>query len=308
MPTIAIAGSGDISVYLAEELLRAGFAVTILTRSIKPRLSAIHGAEQKVVDFSSKQQLVDAIGDAEALVCTILDYTDAFIDSNLALIEACKASPRCRRFVPSEFVGDSQAYPEQPLFYKNRLPIRAALREQDQLEFTIICLGWLMDYIIPRKNRHMSDVGDSFAVNLADGRFVVPGTGEEEIELTATRDVARAVVHLLQAPRGSWEEFVYISGEKIKMLNLVDRVQKRYGLGKDTVQHVSWEELERRHAAATTGKERRLAEIQMFGISGAASFDWSKVEAHREKYFKGMHFRSVGEVFDALDKDGDLIV
>lgn len=308
MPTIAIAGSGDISVYLAEELLRAGFAVTVLTRSIKERLSAIPGAEQKIVDFSSVPQLVDAIGDAEALVSTILNYTDAFTDVNLALVDACRASPRCRRFVPSEFVGDSQAYPDQPLFYKNREPVRAALRAQDELEFAIVCLGWLMDYIIPRKNRYMSDVGDSFVVNLAEGRCVVPGNGEDEIELTATRDVARAVVLLLQAPKGSWEEFIYVSGEKTTTASLVERVRKRYGLGEDTVQYVSWEELERAHSEAKTGKERRLAEIQMFGISGAASFDWRKVEAQREKYFKGMHFRTVKEVFDALDKDDDLIV
>ena len=308
MPTVAIAGSGDTSVYLVEELLRAGFAVTVLTRSTKERLSAIPGAVQKVVDFASKPRLVDAIGEAAALISTILDYTDAFTEVNLALIEACKASPHCRRFIPSEFVGDVRAYPEQPPFYVNRAPVRAALRGQDQLEFTIICLGWLMDYIIPRKNRHMSDIGDAFPVNLADGRFVIPGAGEDEIEVTATRDLARAVVHLLQAPRGSWEEYIYVSGEKTLISSLVERVRERYGLGRDSVRHVSLEQLAEAYAAAKSDKERRLAEMQLFTVSGAASFDSSKVEAHREKYFKGMHFRTVGEVFEALDKDGDLIV
>lgn len=308
MPTVAIAGSGDISVYFAEELLRAGFGVTVLTRSIKERLNAIPGVVQKVVDFASNSQLVDAIGDAEALISTILDYTDAFTTVNLALIDACKESPRCRRFIPSEFVGDSKAYPEQPAFYANRGPVRAALRVQDQLEFTIICLGWLMDYIVPRKNRHMSDVGDKFSVNLADGRFVVPGTGDDEVSLTATRDLARAIACLLRAPRGSWEEYIYISGEMTPISRLVDRVRARYGLGRDRVQHVSLAQLESAHAEAKSGDERRTVEMQIFSVSGATSFDWGTVEAHREKYFRDMHFRTIGEVLDAVHDDPGVIV
>lgn len=306
--TVAIAGSGDISVYFAEELLRAGFGVTVLTRSIKERLNALPGVVQKVVDFASKSQLVDAIGNVEALISTILDYTDVFTAVNLTLIEACKESPRCRRFIPSEFIGDSRAYPEQPLFYANRGPVRVALRAQDQLESTIICLGWLMDYIVPRKNRHMSDVGDKFHVNLADGRFVVPGTGDDEVHLTATRDLARAIACLLRAPRGSWEEYVYISGERTPILRLVDRIRGKYGLGQDRVHHISLAQLETGHAEAKSGDERRTIEMQMFSVSGAASFDWGTVEAHREKYFKDMHFRTVEEVLDAVDNDPDVIV
>ncbi|SPN99095.1 uncharacterized protein DNG_02131 [Cephalotrichum gorgonifer] len=291
MPTVAIAGSGDMSVYLCEEFSKAGYSVTVLTRSVKDRLRPIKGVEQKVVDFMSVPQLHEAIGEAEALISTILDYTMAFTEVHLNLIEACKASPKCRRFIPSEFSGNLEDYPDQPgFYYANHQPVRNALRGQDQLEFTLLATSWLMDYILPTKNRHMTDVGGQFPINIAENRCVIPGTGKEHMDLVSMRDVAQAIIQLLEAPPGSWEEYICMSGEKTTMLKLADRLRGEYKIGLDDVEKISLAQLIQAHTAAGSNEERWMVEYQILTISGAGDFDPAKVAAHRAKYFSRVHF------------------
>lgn len=54
---------------------------------------------------------------------------------HLALLEPCRQSPRGKRFVPSEYVGNTDEYPDQPIFYAaNHNPVRAALEAQSDVK------------------------------------------------------------------------------------------------------------------------------------------------------------------------------
>ncbi|KAA8649952.1 hypothetical protein EYZ11_001004 [Aspergillus tanneri] len=307
--SIAIAGSGDVARYLSEELCRAGLPVVILCRRTKPEFD-IPGVTQKVVDFTSVPSLVAALGDdTVALVSTILDYTMAFADAHKNLVTACQQSPKCRRFIPSEYGGDVQDYPDQPGFYlANHEPIRQMLREQNILEWTLLCCGWLVDYIVPLKNRYLKDIGDAFPVNLAEKRMVIPGSGKELVTITAARDMTRAIVALLQAPAGSWEPFTYVSGEKTTWRQVAEQVRVKYPHIQFEVQYISLTQLITAVCEATTDEARFYAEYSIFSVSNAANFDTVKVEAQRGKYFKDINFRNVQELLDEADKNPEVVL
>lgn len=301
---VAIAGSGAVTSYFAEELPAAGIDVVILTRSIKPQFENLPGVEQFVTDYSVPS-LIKGIEGSSALISAILDYTPAFVDVHRRLIEAAKKSTTCRRFVPAEYGGNLEDFPDQPGFY-SRLQgvIRGDLAAQDELEWTLLSTGWFADYVVPGRNRRLQDAGDAIPVNIAGGSMVIPGSGKEPLDLTAVRDVARAVAKLLRAPR--WERFTYVSGEKTTWNDIVALVRTKYPGVKVT--HRSLNQLVEDIVANPEGEERIIAEYRIFSASHAGSLPADKVAAHREKYFSGLKFRTAKDLMAEVERDPDIIV
>ncbi|KAL4918442.1 hypothetical protein BDW62DRAFT_217618 [Aspergillus aurantiobrunneus] len=300
--TIAIAGSGDLTRYLTAEFAAANIPTVLLTRRQKPHFSH-PSITQEVVDYTSTASLTTALDkhNATALISTILTYdAAAFITAHTNLIAAATASTSCKRFIPSEYGVNIQDYPDQPgFYYDTREPIRAMLRAQRELEWTLVCCGWVVDYIVPRANRYMKDIGDAFPANLAERRMVVPGTGRERVDFIAARDLARGLARLVSLARGVWEEYVYLSGEQMSCDELGERVRRKYEGGFE-VRYLSLRELVNAVREARGEEERIEAEYKIVIPSGAAALDAAKVERHRGLYFQGIKFRGVQEVLDAV--------
>ena len=302
---VAIAGSGDLCRYLCEELPRQGHDVVVLSRSNKSHLDSLAHVEQRITDYASPESLLTNIQDCEALVSTILDYSAAFIDVHLKLIEACTKSPRCKKFIPSEFSGNAERFPNQPGFYfRTREPIRQKLRGQAELQWTIVCVGWLADYVAPARNRYLSDIGAAFPLDLAAGTMTIPGDGDNVLDVTWCRDVATGLGALLKCPE--WEPYTYMSGQQVSWNSLAGIVAAR---GSElTVKYTSVAELEQMLATATDEKTARLAEFQLFSAGPAGEFSSSTVAKHREKYLSGIHFRDVAEGLDTIRSNRTVIV
>jgi swainsonine biosynthesis oxidoreductase SwnR len=300
---VAIAGSGDVARYFCDEFPKHGHELVILTRSHKPHLKGT-GIEQRVTDYSV-ESLTPRISDCKALISTILDYTQAYVDIHLALIEACKRSPNCKRFVPSEFGGNLEDYPDLPSFYyRTREPIRKVLRDQNELEWTLVSVGWFIDYVVPAKNRYLKDIGEAVPIDLTGGKIVIPGTGKEPIDITWARDAAKGMVALLSAP--TWEAYTYMSGQKTCWNNVAETVKRRHP--DVSVQHKSLGTLIETLRTSRDEDAVLTAEYQIFSASGASSFVPAKVEAQRKKYFQGIHFRALQEGLDEVDRDSSIIV
>lgn len=301
---VAIAGSGAVTSYFAEELSAAGIDVVILTRSIKPQFENLPGVQQFVTDYSV-ESILEGIEGSSALVSAILDYTPAFIDVHRRLIEAARKSTTCRRFIPAEYGGNLEDFPDQPGFY-SRLQgvIRAELAAQDELEWTLLSTGWFVDYVVPGRNRRLQDAGDAIPVNLAGNSMVIPGNGKEPLDVTAVRDVARAVAKLLWAP--AWERYTYISGEKTTWNDIAALVRRKYPDVKVT--HRSLNQLIEDIVANPEGEERIIAEYRVFSASHAGSLPADRVAAHREKYFPGIKFRTAEDLMAEVEHNPNVIV
>ncbi|KAJ5766971.1 uncharacterized protein N7511_004587 [Penicillium nucicola] len=300
---LAIAGSGDLASYLVEEFTAKGHDVVLLTRSLKPRFSDLSQVKQVIVDYAAVESIVNAISDCEAMISTILDYSEGFIDVHLALIEACKRSPLCKRFIPSEFGGNLETHPHQPEFYfRTREPVRKVLRAQTELEWTLISVGWLIDYVVPAKNRYLKDIGPAFPIDLENQTILIPGTGLEPVNVTCARDVAKSLVALLRSAK--WDTYTYITGEKTCWADISRAFTEKYPTF--SISHKDKAILEQE--AKEGGDEALFAEYQLFSVTGAACFDDAKVLNQRERFFPEIRFRNIQDLFGAVDKDNQVIV
>lgn len=130
---VAIAGSGSFAKYFAEELPAAGLEVVILTRSRKPFFEGKPGIlEQRITDYQSVSSLAGLLDDCDALISTISDSSH-YIDIHLNMIEACKQTPKCKRFIPSEYGGNSKEVVEKPQMTNyGFISVKEALRAQSE--------------------------------------------------------------------------------------------------------------------------------------------------------------------------------
>lgn len=309
---VAIAGSGDMARYASEELTRDGHDVVILSRSNssqKPHFN-LPGIQQVKTDYTTPS-LLQILNDTKArvLISFITDYTASFITVHENLIDACLCSDHCKRFIPSEYAGNIAEFPESPSFYyRTRQPIRQILREQNQLEWTLVCCGWLMDYILPSKNRHLKDAGPGFPIDLANQRIIIPGTGDDLISFLAARDLARALSLLVSSPL-AWGEYTYICGETGTFNELVEMVLPHYPhLQRDEITYKSVEELEMILQSSQHEEEKILAEYQLSNVGLSLLLPEEKVQADRWRYFGGVKFRGIAELLEQARDNPNVVV
>jgi nucleoside-diphosphate-sugar epimerase len=305
---IAVAGAGSFTKHFAEELLKAGLEVVILTRSHKTFDVKLGVLAQRITDYSSVEELTEQIGDCDALVSTMYDLSQAYVDVHEALVEACKHSPKCKRFVPSEFGGNSEDYPEQPgSTYQFNLPVKEMLRAQSELEWSVISIGWLLDYVVPQANRYHIDIGPFFALDLNTETMTIPGTGHEKFVVTSARDIAVAVSQMLKSPN-KWRPFTYVQAEETTSLKIAETMRTSGNLPNFKVEFVSVAAVKAAFEREESMESMALAEFQLCVPSGKLQFDQQKVQRDHAEFFPDVHFCTVKGVVEAVQADQSLIM
>ncbi|KAI0540451.1 hypothetical protein GGR58DRAFT_130296 [Xylaria digitata] len=303
---VAIAGYGDLTQYICEEFVKAGHVLVILTRNHKPQLED-RGITQAIIDYTLSS-LRTPLSDCEVLISTISDFSSAYTDVHRTLILACQESPKCKRFIPAEFAANIEAYPDEPGFYHApHEPVRELLRNQTDIEWTLVCIGWLTDYFVPTKNRHIKDIGEFHPINWVDEKIVIPGTGNEPVDFTWARDVARGLASLVEAPPGSWEPYTFMSGERSCWNDTTKLIKQNYHLDTPT-KHISLHSISEMIKTAKDENTLILSDYYLLSISQACANPLDKVLAHREKYFQGVRFRNLQDGLSQIDEFPDLIL
>ena len=302
---VAIAGYGDLTHYICEEFVKAGHELVILTRNHKLRLDN-QGVAQAITDYTPSS-LRSPLADCEALISTISDISSAYTDVHSSLILACQESPKCKRFIPAEFAANIEAYPDQPgFYYAPHQPIREMLWKQTDLEWTLVCIGWLTDYFVPIRNRHIKDIGEFHPINWVDNEIVIPGTGNEPVDFTWARDVARGLASLVKAPPGSWEPYTFMSGERSCWNDTAKTIQKYRP--DSPIEHLSLHTVAEMIKAAKDENTLILADYCLLSISQACANPPDKVQAHKEKFFPDVRFRTLQDGLIRVDECPDLIL
>ncbi|KAK5989565.1 Oxidoreductase swnR [Cladobotryum mycophilum] len=303
---VAIAGYSDLTHYICEEFIQAGHELVILTRNYKPQLED-KGIAQAVTDYTLSS-LRTPLADCEVLISTISDISSAYTDVHRTLILACQESPKCKRFIPAEFAANIEAYPDEPgFYYAPHEPIRQMLRGQTDVEWTLVCIGWLTDYFVPTKNRYIKDIGEFHPINLVDSKIVIPGTGNEPVDFTWARDVVRGLASLVKAPSGSWEPYTFMSGERSCWNDTAKIIKQKY-YPDIPIEHISLHTVAEMIKTAKNEDTLMLADYYLLSISQACANLPEKVQAHREKYFPGIRFRTFQEGLSQFDEHPDSIL
>jgi nucleoside-diphosphate-sugar epimerase len=292
---IAIAGTGDVSKYLVEEFLKASYDVVVLSRGhrdwfVRPDISL------RITDYSVGS-LISTLEDCDGIIAATQDGTMTNVDLHLSVLEACTQTKSCKRFIPSEYIGNVEEFPNQPAFYvANHQPIREALARQDDVEWTLVNPGWLADYVVPSKYRYIRDIGECHPVDFTNNTMVIPGTGDEPITCTAVRDMAAAIAALFASPRG-WPRVTYLSGQATSW-NEVKMLLQEDGHKFDVI-YRSVASLEAVVAESTSEDDVLVAEFGLWSTSGATRVPEAKAADQRKQLFSKLHFRNLRDLLGA---------
>ncbi|KAK5084640.1 hypothetical protein LTR05_005718 [Lithohypha guttulata] len=292
---VAIAGTGNVSQYLVEELVSYGHEVVVLSRRSNTQEKR---CESRQTDYSVNS-LLTVLEDCDALVSTVADYQnlDIPLQIHLTMLEACKQSRRCKTFVPSEWTSNVEDYPEQPMFFANaNEALHQKLKESTDIRSTIVCNSWFADYIYPAQQRYLPDIGAPWPMDHASKTFTIYGPGTQLIDIVSVRDVAKAVAVLL-ATTEPWDPYTYLSGQQLSWNDLFTIISKRDPEWTsrtkplaDTINQI---------VANESPDSVLTAQFEVLSYSGASMFPKDKVQRHRAKYFPNLRFRNVEELLDA---------
>lgn len=132
---------------------------------------------------------------ATTLISFINPTTPAsYIAIHAALLEACTRFRTCKRLIPSEWIGDIEAFPLKPRSYAaSREPFRKMLYAQTEVQWTLFNQGWLAKSFLPPRMTHLALFDGMFLVAIEGWTACIRDTGDEPQCLTAAGDVGAAV-------------------------------------------------------------------------------------------------------------------
>ncbi|QYT01023.1 NmrA domain-containing protein [Trichoderma simmonsii] len=259
--TIAIAGgTGNVGRTISDALVATGkYKVILLGRGASKDLSP-NAPPLINVDYGD----IDAVANIleEHNVHTVISAIKVIAPeagvSEVNLIKAAAKSSATKRFIQSEWgVPIPQ---EKDKFVNNDLmgakslrllqhQVRLASIEQlrkSNLEWTRFYNGYFLDYYgMPYIETHISEL-ITFIFDMVNKAAVIPGTGNDLVSFTYTRDVANFVVKALDL--SEWEEEMFCYGDKVTLNQFLGLVEEATG-SKFDVTYDSLEKLEKGEAS-----------------------------------------------------------
>ncbi|KAG2509835.1 hypothetical protein BBO99_00007409 [Phytophthora kernoviae] len=256
----AIIGAGGVGGTIADELLKKGSSVTILTRDDKKKeLQAFkdRGATLVKVAYDDEGALKTALTGSEVVVFTVSPYQ---LDAQMIAIPAAKAAG-IQLFVPGEVEG--------PNSFKK---VAQDLLTELQLPFTIFYTGLFAEF-----------VSMILGCNYDEGYMNVVGKGETAFSITSRTDAGRFVAQVLATmPKSVLEGAkIPIEGDRLSPLQIHDIAEKKLSK-KIKVRHVDYEDNKKNFNTDFTAFLTTLFEDGR-GVVGSEQ----EVKESVEKFFPG---------------------
>ncbi|KAF7864417.1 hypothetical protein EAF04_006551 [Stromatinia cepivora] len=206
---VVLAGaSGNLGPAILDQLVKAGYKVTVLTRQ-----SSTHKFPSPVivkpVDYESLESLTSALTGQDAVVSTLGSNV---LDKQLLLVEAA-AKAHIKRFIPSEFGSNTPRENTGALpVFQPKVAVQNALKKHvsSGMSYTLVVNGPFFDWGI-MVGFVMSAKGKS--ITLYDG-------GDRTFSTTTLPDIGRAVVGVLKHPEETKNRAVYVQSYATTLKNL----------------------------------------------------------------------------------------
>ncbi|KZV84566.1 NAD(P)-binding protein [Exidia glandulosa HHB12029] len=217
--TFAVAGAGGLGALIAEELVKQGATVFVLTRGDSSKAPA--GATARKVDYGKEESLVEALKGIDVIVSTLSEGGFAV---QPALADAAKKAG-VKLFVPSEFGVKTHEIPEGLLSFK---PALHKHLESIGPPYTRYNVGLFSD--VP--------LSPFFGFDLEKKTASLIGNGSSKWAATTRPDIAHFVAYTLtHLPKAQLEGAVLsVVGSRIRWDEVVTVLEKKYS-GKFAVEY-----------------------------------------------------------------------
>jgi nucleoside-diphosphate-sugar epimerase len=238
---IAVAGAGSLGTPIIQALVRAGFPVTVLTRSSQMKsLDLDPSADVKfaMVDYASSSSLEDALQGHFGVVSTVNARATG---EQMPLIEAAVRAG-VERFIPAEFGADmankkARALPVFEQKEKTAEKLSEMATTNPNFTYTLVRNGVFFDWGLQM----------NFLLNTQSHTATIIDGGDHPFSTTTLATVAKAVVDTFQHLKETKNWAVYIHDAVLTQNQLIDIV-KRVGSNKAewTLERTTTAEVEKR--------------------------------------------------------------
>lgn len=256
------------------------------------------------MDYRYPSQLIAALKGVDTLLSFIVDVVSpngslgALAHRNL-LTAAVHPDVRLRRFIPAEYAHDVARFPVPRSAEMDKLYLREYARgfcKARDIEYTLVCNGVLMDLFRPRgkKNGFPDLEGPLAPVDVERRKVLVPGSRNDRISFTAAADVAKAVVRLLGVDVGQWDEYTYVSGDRLTWEEVADKLEGVLG-GKVERKYVGLEDVAEWVREAKQGQDS----LKLMAAESSEAFgNGSEVLPENNRHLKGLKFSNLEGLFE----------
>ncbi|KAL2837216.1 NmrA-like family protein [Aspergillus pseudodeflectus] len=216
---VALAGKGRLGSVVVDELLKAGFKVSVLTRSSSSLNDVPAGVEIHEVDYTSQSILQAALNGVDAVVSTVAGVA---VSSQKPLIDAAIAAG-VKHFIPADYAMSLRAPEVRRLPpYTDVLGIENYLRAHAQTDgnymaWTVVACGGFLEYSFDLP----------FMIDLPNRAIDRVNGGEVSFSISEFRTVSRAIVGVLREPERVVEHCVQVHGMLVTQ-NQVLGIAKKY--------------------------------------------------------------------------------
>ncbi|KAL4970922.1 aromatic alcohol reductase [Aspergillus stella-maris] len=220
--TVSIIGaSGNIGAPAVQELLKAGFQVTALTRKDSASTFPL-GVRVQRLDFDSFAELKDAFTGQDAVVSTI-STAGSSTGQQLLMVDAAVAAG-VKRFIPSEFgvadYANSLPYPEMANVIRGKLELLEYLivmaKQHEGFPWTRICTGLFFNWALVVGhlgfNRHAQSAS-------------IYDSGDEPFHVSSHSFIGKATAAILRLPDKTRNRFLVVAsfiGTQNKLLEAIE--------------------------------------------------------------------------------------
>ncbi|KAL9595845.1 MAG: hypothetical protein Q9219_006187 [cf. Caloplaca sp. 3 TL-2023] len=246
MVRIAIAGgTGGLGRTLLDELARGDdHHVFVLSRKttlpFEPpgNVKCLATTYDNVDDLTSLLQ----INEIHTVISTMNPPTPDVQAAQNNLIRAAAQAQSVERFIPSEWAIDFFADDEHvPMSWKtNKQQSIEVLMQYPDLEYTMVRNGYFLDYFgMPHYRSYM--LPEIPYIDIAACKAAIPGSGNDKIAFTLTKDVAKFVRKMVESDE-RWPVETWIAGDFVTLNEVLEVAERARGTKFDVV-HDSLENL-----------------------------------------------------------------
>ncbi|KFY40632.1 hypothetical protein V495_05325 [Pseudogymnoascus sp. VKM F-4514 (FW-929)] len=185
---VALAGKGRFGSVVLDELLKAGFKLTVLTRSASSLKDLPDGVEVRQVDYSSLESLQQSLQGHDAVVSTV---AGAAVASQKPLIDAA-ISAGVKHFIPADYAMSLKSPGIRALPpYTDVLEIENYLRARsDRINWTIVACGGFLEYLFDLP----------FLLDLKNRTIEIVNGGDIPFSTSEFSTAAKAIAGALKQP------------------------------------------------------------------------------------------------------------
>ncbi|KAF2678502.1 NAD(P)-binding protein [Lentithecium fluviatile CBS 122367] len=180
------------------------------------------------VDYNDVDALTKVLEDnnVEVVISAIFIFDETSSATEINVVKAAEKSKTTTRFIISNWGLPTPPEELRLSPQKARLAVIAAI-SQTTLEWTQFYNGFFLDYYgMPYIQSYLNPV--TFVVDVANKTAVIPGTGDEPVSLTYTRDLGKFVVAVLGLKE--WEREYCCRSETTTWNKVVKRAEEIVGV------------------------------------------------------------------------------